>query len=178
MVITLTRSSAFLALAPQPQPGQEPPPIWTTLMPIILMVVIFYFILFRPQQKRMKTHQAMLSSVKRGDTVVTNGGIVGRISRVIDDAEVELEIADKTRVRIIRQAIAEVRAKGQPGGRERRVGDHRAGPGLPPDLPLLEESRRVLAGAPAGADPLAQPLVGPAGHKEAPLLEPQRQPRP
>jgi len=85
------------------------------LMPILLMIVIFYFLLFRPQQQRMKTHREMVANIRRGDTVVTGGGIVGKVSRVKDDsAEVEVEIAENTRIRIMRATITEVRAKNEP----------------------------------------------------------------
>lgn len=83
------------------------------LLPIVLMFVIFYFLLFRPQQQRMKQHREMLANVRRGDTVVTSGGIVGKITKVIDDRELEVEIASDTRVRVVRHMISEVRAKGE-----------------------------------------------------------------
>lgn len=83
------------------------------LLPIVLMFVIFYFLLFRPQQQRMKQHREMLANVRRGDTVVTSGGIVGKITKVIDDKELEVEIASDTRVRVVRHMISEVRAKGE-----------------------------------------------------------------
>lgn len=83
------------------------------LMPIVLMFIIFYFLLFRPQQQRMKQHRELLANVRRGDTVVTSGGIVGKITKVIDDKELEVEIASDTRVRVVRHMITEVRAKGE-----------------------------------------------------------------
>ncbi len=83
------------------------------LMPIVLMFIIFYFLLFRPQQQRMKQHRELLANVRRGDTVVTSGGIVGKITKVIDDREIEVEIASDTRVRVVRHMISEVRAKGE-----------------------------------------------------------------
>lgn len=84
------------------------------LMPILLMFVIFYFLLFRPQQQRLKAHREMVANVKRGDTIVTAGGLIGKVTRVKDDNEIEVEIAENTRVRLIRSTIAEVRAKGEP----------------------------------------------------------------
>jgi preprotein translocase subunit YajC len=71
-------------------------------------------LLFRPQQKRAAEHKLMIKNVRRGDTVVTNGGIVGRVTKVIDDNELEAEIADNVRVRVVRSMIADVRAKGEP----------------------------------------------------------------
>jgi preprotein translocase subunit YajC len=84
------------------------------LLPIILMFVIFYFLLFRPQQQRMKTHKEMLANLRRGDSIVTSGGLIGKITKVVDDREVEVEIASDTRVRIVRTMISEVRTKNEP----------------------------------------------------------------
>lgn len=85
------------------------------LLPIVLMIVIFYFLLFRPQQQRMKAHQEMVSNIRRGDTIVTQGGLIGRVTRVKDDGvEIEVEIADDTRVRVVKSTVADVRAKGEP----------------------------------------------------------------
>jgi preprotein translocase subunit YajC len=84
------------------------------LLPIVLMFVIFYFLLFRPQQQKMKAHREMLNNVRRGDTVVTNGGIIGKITKVVDDRELEVEIAPDTKVRVARGMIAEVRSKTEP----------------------------------------------------------------
>ena len=84
------------------------------LLPFALIFVIMYFLILRPQQKRVKTHQEMVKNVRRGDTVVTNGGLIGRVAKVVDDHEIEIEIADDVRVRQQRSMIAEVRAKGEP----------------------------------------------------------------
>ncbi|MFZ4806950.1 MAG: preprotein translocase subunit YajC [Hyphomicrobiaceae bacterium] len=84
------------------------------LVPILLMFVIFYFLLFRPQQQRAKMHRDMVANLKRGDTVVTSGGIIAKVTRVKDDAEIEVEIAENTRIRLVRATVAEVRAKGEP----------------------------------------------------------------
>ena len=82
------------------------------LMPIILVMVIFYFLLIRPQQKRAKQHKAMLSELKRGDKIVTNGGLTGTIIKVIDDSEtIEVEIAKDVKVNVVRTMIADVRGK-------------------------------------------------------------------
>ena len=71
-------------------------------IPLILIFVIFYFFLIRPQQKKVKEHKAMVESLKKGDKVVTSGGITGTISRVIDNDKVEIEIADNVTVEVIR----------------------------------------------------------------------------
>ncbi|HBP59848.1 MAG TPA: preprotein translocase subunit YajC [Alphaproteobacteria bacterium] len=82
------------------------------LMPIILVMIIFYFLLIRPQQKRAKQHRQMLSALRRGDKVVTNGGITGTIVKVVDDLDtVEVEIAKDVKVNVVRAMIAEVSSK-------------------------------------------------------------------
>jgi preprotein translocase subunit YajC len=85
-----------------------------SLLPFVLIFVIMYFLILRPQQKRVKQHQEMVTSLRRGDTVVTSGGLVGKITKVVDDAEVELQLADGVRVRQMRAMVQEVRAKGEP----------------------------------------------------------------
>lgn len=82
--------------------------------PILLLVVIFWFLIFRPQQKRMKAHQAMLSSVNRGDTVVTTGGLIGKVTKAVDGEDLEVEIAQGTRVKLARSGISDVRSKSTP----------------------------------------------------------------
>lgn len=84
------------------------------LLPIVVMFVIFYLLLFRPQQQRAKQHRDMVAALRRGDTVISSGGIIGKVTKVIDDKEVEVEIAPNTRVRLVRAMVAEVRAKGEP----------------------------------------------------------------
>ncbi len=84
------------------------------LVPMILIVAIMYFLIIRPQQKRVKDHQEMVAAIRRGDTVVTSGGIIGKVTKVIDDKEVQVEIAENVRVRLMRNTVSEVRAKGEP----------------------------------------------------------------
>ena len=79
------------------------------LVPILLM-----FVMFRPQQQRAKQHREMVNNIRRGDTVVTSGGIIGKVTRVKDDNEIEVEIAENTRVRVVKATVADVRAKGEP----------------------------------------------------------------
>lgn len=85
-----------------------------SLVPFVLIFVIMWFLIIRPQQKRVKSHQEMIKNVRRGDTVVTSGGIVAKVSKVIDDGEIEAEIAEGVRVRLVKGMISEVRAKGEP----------------------------------------------------------------
>ena len=85
-----------------------------SLLPFVLIFVIMYFLILRPQQKREKQHTDMVKNVRRGDTVVTSGGLVGKVTKVIDDDQIEIEIADDVRVRQMRSMLADVRAKGEP----------------------------------------------------------------
>ena len=83
-------------------------------VPFILIFVIMWFLIIRPQQRRTKEHQDLVKNVRRGDTVVTAGGIVGRVAKVSDEAEVDVEIAEGVRVKVVRSMITEVRSKGEP----------------------------------------------------------------
>jgi preprotein translocase subunit YajC len=85
-----------------------------TLVPFILIFVVLYFLILRPQQRRVKQHQEMVTNLRRGDTIVTSGGLIGKISKIIDDREIQVEVADGVRVRVVRQMVAEVRAKSEP----------------------------------------------------------------
>lgn len=78
------------------------------IMPFILIMVIFYFLLIRPQNKRMKEHRAMLDEVKRGDTVVTTGGLIGKIMKV-DEDELTLDLGNSQKVKVVRTMLADVR---------------------------------------------------------------------
>ena len=80
-------------------------------IPLILIFVIFYFFLIRPQQKRVKDHKAMVASLKRGDEVITSGGIIGTIDRVMEDDRIEVTIGDNTKVQIIRSTITSLLKK-------------------------------------------------------------------
>jgi len=86
----------------------------TQLLPFVLIFVIMYFLILRPQQKRVKAHAEMVKNVRRGDTVVTSGGLVGKVTKVIDDDQLEVELAEGIRVRQIRAMVTDVRAKGEP----------------------------------------------------------------
>ncbi|MDX2224151.1 MAG: preprotein translocase subunit YajC [Rhodospirillaceae bacterium] len=87
---------------------------FTAFVPLILIFVIFYFLLIRPQQKKMKEHKAMLGAIRRGDKVVTNGGIIGLVTKVVDDRELQVEIAENVRVRVLRDMVASVMGKTEP----------------------------------------------------------------
>jgi preprotein translocase subunit YajC len=79
-----------------------------SFLPIIGIFVVFYFLLIRPQQKKMKEHKSMIASVRRGDRVVTGGGIFGLVTKVLNDAEIQVEIAEGVRVRVLKSTIADI----------------------------------------------------------------------
>ena len=83
-------------------------------LPLILIFVIFYFLMIRPQQKKMKQHRAMVDALRRGDQVVTSGGIVAKVSKVQDDGMVEVEIADGVKVKVVKHTITQVLNKTEP----------------------------------------------------------------
>jgi preprotein translocase subunit YajC len=85
-----------------------------SFLPFVAIIVVFYFFLIRPQQKRAKEHREMVNNVRRGDVVVTSGGIIGKITKVIDDSEAEIEITEGVRVRVLRTTLADVRSKTEP----------------------------------------------------------------
>jgi preprotein translocase subunit YajC len=85
-----------------------------SLLPFILIFVIMYFLILRPQQKRVKQHQELVKNLRRGDTVITSGGVVAKVTKVVDDEQIEIEIADGVRIRQMRQMVSDVRAKGEP----------------------------------------------------------------
>ncbi len=89
-------------------------PIISNLLLIVPLIAIFWFLIFRPQQKRMKAHQTMLSAVKRGDTIVTNGGVVGKVTKAVEGEDLEVEISQGVKVKIVRTMIADVRTKTEP----------------------------------------------------------------
>ena len=85
-----------------------------SILPFVLIFVIMYFLIIRPQRQQMKKREEMLKNIRRGDQVVTGGGIIGKVTKVIDDKEVEIEIAEGTRIRAARGLLSEVRVKGEP----------------------------------------------------------------
>lgn len=86
----------------------------TQFAPLVLIFVVFYFLLIRPQQKKMKAHRELLASVRRGDRVVTTGGILALVHKVEDDNQLVLEIAPNVHIKVLRQAISEVVSKSEP----------------------------------------------------------------
>ena len=83
-------------------------------LPLILILAIMYFLLIRPQQKKVKEHQAMVDAVRRGDQVVTQGGLIGKVAKVKEDGEIEVEIAEGVKVRVVKATLAQVVSKTEP----------------------------------------------------------------
>lgn len=84
------------------------------VLPLAMIMVVFYFLLIRPQQRKAKDHQALLQKISRGDTVITIGGLIGKVIKVIDDNELQVELGENVKVRVLRSGISDVRAKGEP----------------------------------------------------------------
>ena len=82
------------------------------IVPTMLIIGIMYFLMIRPQQKRLKEHRDMVASIRRGDTVVTSGGIIGKVAKV-DENELQVEIADGVKIKVVRSTVSEVRGKGE-----------------------------------------------------------------
>ncbi len=114
------------------------------LFPLVLIFVVFYFLLIRPQQAKVRAQREMLAGVKRGDRVVTGGGIIGLVTKVISDNEVQVELAEGVRVRIIKQTITDILTRGESvrGPKESSEDDDK--PMLPPPAPAPE--RKSLLG--------------------------------
>ncbi len=90
-------------------------PLSGLLIPMLLMLVIFYFFLIRPQSQRAKEHRERVNSVRRGDTVVTSGGMVGKVLKVSDTSDdIEVELADNLKIRVLKSTLMDVRSKGEP----------------------------------------------------------------
>ena len=83
------------------------------LLPFILIFLVMYFLIIRPQQKRLQEHKDMVAALRKGDTVVTGGGIIGKVTKVVE-GEIEVEIAKDVRVTVLRSTISDVRTKGKP----------------------------------------------------------------
>lgn len=113
----LVFSGLALALSAAPAFAAAPVPAGPSLISQLLfflpLILIFYFLLIRPQQQRAKKHAEMVANIKRGDTVVTSGGLIGKVNKV-NDAELSVDLAENVRVRIIKSMVIEVRNKAEP----------------------------------------------------------------
>ncbi|MGB3814181.1 MAG: preprotein translocase subunit YajC [Shinella sp.] len=88
--------------------------ILMSVLPFLLIFVVMYFLIIRPQRAAMKRREELLKNIRRGDQIVTGGGIVGKVTKVVDDSELEVEIAEGVKVRVARSGVSEVRVKGEP----------------------------------------------------------------
>ncbi|MBU1286525.1 MAG: preprotein translocase subunit YajC [Alphaproteobacteria bacterium] len=109
-IVFMGLSLPALAQAAPPAAG---PGILTQVMFFLPLILIFYFLLIRPQQQRAKKHKLMIEAVKRGDTVITSGGLIGKVIKV-GDTEVSLELAENVRVRVIKAMVVDVKGKNEP----------------------------------------------------------------
>ncbi len=114
-MLMLTASAGVLAAAAGPN-------LFVQLAPLVLIFVVFYFLLIRPQQQRLKAHREMVTNLRRGDVVVTGGGLIGKITRVAGD-EATVELAENVRVKVLKATISEVRAKTEPAPANDPEGD-------------------------------------------------------
>ena len=115
------------------------------LFPLVLIFIVFYFLLIRPQQSKMKAQREMLAGVKRGDRVVTGGGIIGLVTKVIGDNELQVELAEGVRVRIIKQTITDILTRGESVRGAKDAAEEDDKPLLPPPAPVAE--RKSLLGS-------------------------------
>jgi preprotein translocase subunit YajC len=110
----VTAAQAQSTTTPTPAPTGGITDLLIQFAPILLLVVIFWLLIFRPQQKRAREQREMLSKIARGDTVVTTGGIVGKVTKAVDGEDLEVEIAQGTRVKLVRGMVADVRSRANP----------------------------------------------------------------
>lgn len=113
-MLFVTPAFAQAAGAAAPAGALDPSGIIVQLAPILILVVIFWLLIFRPQQKKLKEQRAMLSAITRGDTVVTTGGIVGKVTKAVEGEDLEVEIAQGVKVKLVRGMVTDVRSKGTP----------------------------------------------------------------
>ncbi|MGE6783091.1 preprotein translocase subunit YajC [Ensifer adhaerens] len=105
-------TEAFAQTAGAPSAGGAD--ILMSILPFLLIFVVMYFLIIRPQRAQMKRREELLKNIRRGDQVVTGGGIVGKVTKVVDDSELEVEIAEGVKIRVVRSGVSEVRVKGEP----------------------------------------------------------------
>ena len=109
MTVLETIGTGVPALAAQPSAGAA---IFQSLLPFLILIPLFYLLLIRPQQQRARQHREMIENIRRGDTVVTSGGLIGKVAKVAEN-ELTIELADGMRARLVRSMVADVRGKGQ-----------------------------------------------------------------
>jgi preprotein translocase subunit YajC len=97
------------------QTGGGSDPFTGLLVPMLVMILIFYFLVIRPQQQRAKAHRELVDKVRRGDTVITSGGFVGKVTKAVDNSdEIEVELSESMRVRVLKSTLMDVRSKSEP----------------------------------------------------------------
>lgn len=94
--------------------GAAGPSFLIQILPFVAIFAIMYFLIIRPQRQRMKQHQEMVANLRRGDTIVTTGGLIGKVSKVVDDSELQVELSEGMKVRLVRSMVQEVRSKTEP----------------------------------------------------------------
>lgn len=94
--------------------GAAGPSFLIQILPFVAIFAIMYFLIIRPQRQRMKKHQEMVANLRRGDTIVTTGGLIGKVSKVVDDGELQVELSEGVKVRVVRSMVQEVRSKTEP----------------------------------------------------------------
>ena len=102
----------------------------SNIAPLILIFIVFYFLLIRPQQRRAREHREMLAGVRRGDQVVTGGGFLGKVTKVLSDSEIEIELAEGVRVRALKGTLQSIVSRGEPAAKDaanKEAGDRPAG---------------------------------------------------
>jgi preprotein translocase subunit YajC len=103
--------------------GSDASSMMVQLAPLALIFVVFYFFLIRPQQQKAKQQRSMLDAIRRGDRVVTGGGFIGTVAKVVSNEEVLIDLADNVRVRVVRSTISQVLAKTEPAAKEAKTKD-------------------------------------------------------
>jgi preprotein translocase subunit YajC len=122
-------------------------------LPLILIFVVFYFLMIRPQQQKAKKHKEMVKNLRRGDRVLTQGGIFATVVKVINDAEAQVEIAEGVRVRLLRSSVTEVLAKTEPVAKDKaKEGDSASAD--------ADDAANDAESAPPSAPPAPQGIVG------------------
>jgi preprotein translocase subunit YajC len=94
--------------------GGSPMETFGFFVPMVGVLAVMYFLMIRPQQQKQKAHMEMLSKVSGGDTVVTQGGLIGKVIKVVDDNEIQVEVGENVKVRVLKAGLAEVRSKSEP----------------------------------------------------------------
>jgi preprotein translocase subunit YajC len=103
-----------LAQTPAPAGGGGTTELLISILPFVAVFAIMYFLIIRPQRSQVKKREEMLKNIRRGDTVVTGGGIIAKVTKVLDNGELEVQISEQTRVRLVQAMVADVRVKGEP----------------------------------------------------------------